>query len=250
MGLLDGKAAIVTGGSRGVGRAVALAYAAEGADVAIAYSSNSAEAEKVVAAIKSMGRKSISQKANVGKQDEVKALVEATIKEFGKIDILVNNAGITRPAMLHKMTGEQWDEVLDVHLKGSFNGIREVFPFMSAQKSGKIINVTSTAGLTGTVGQVNYSAAKGGLVALTKSAAREMGKFQVNVNCISLGVVATDMTKKLQEDETLRKIYEGRIVLGRFAQTEDIVGPFVFLASDKASYITGQTLSVDGGTVL
>lgn len=250
MGQLDGKSAIVTGGSRGVGRAVALAFAREGANVAVNYSRSRTEAEQVVEEIRSMSRKALCLPVDVADSTQVKELVAAAAEAFGRVDILVNNAGITRPAMLHKMTDEQWDEVVDVHLKGTFNGIREVAPLMSAQKSGKIINVTSTAGLTGTIGQVNYSAAKGGIVALTKSAARELGRNQVNVNCISLGVVETDMTKKLQEDPKLREIYEARIVLGRFAKTGDVTPAFVFLASDGAGYITGQTLSVDGGTVL
>ena len=250
MGQLEGKVAIVTGGSRGVGRGVALAFGREGADVAINYSRNQAEAEAVVAEIQAMGRKALCFQVNVADSQQVNDMVRSVVEQLGRIDILVNNAGISRPAMLHKMTDEQWDEVVAVHLKGTFNGIRAVAPHMMEQRSGKIVNVTSTAGLTGTIGQVNYAAAKGGTVVLTKSCARELGRYGINVNCISLGVVETDMTKKLQEDPKLRSTYEARIVLGRFGKVEDVVPPFVFLASPASDYITGQTLSVDGGTVL
>jgi 3-oxoacyl-[acyl-carrier protein] reductase len=250
MGQLEGKAAIVTGGSRGIGRGVALAFAAEGADVAVNYSKNKAEAEAVAAEIRAMGRRALCFQMNVAESAQVNEMVKSVAAQFGKVDILVNNAGVTRPAMLHKMTDEQWDEVLAVHLKGTFNGIRAAAPLMMEQRSGKIINVTSTAGLTGTVGQANYSAAKGGIVVLTKSAARELGRYGINVNCISLGVVETDMSKKLREDPKLRSTYEARIVLGRFAKVEDVVAPFVFFASRGSDYVTGQTLSADGGTVL
>ena len=250
MGKLEGKTAIVTGGTRGVGKAVALAFAGEGADVAINYTRSEDAALAIVDEMKKMGRKGLSFKVDVADNGEVKEMVNKVVEEFGHVDILVNNAGISQPAMLHKMTEEQWDRVIDVHLKGSFNAIQAVSKNMMERESGKIINVTSTAGLVGTIGQVNYSAAKGGIVIMTKSAARELARKKINVNCISLGVVETDMTKKLQEDRKLRQIYEGRILLGRFGRTEDITPVFVFLASKDSDYITGQVLSVDGGTVL
>jgi len=250
MGKLEGKTAIVTGGTRGVGKAVALAFAAEGANVAINYTRSEDAALAIVNEMEKMGRKGLSFKVDVADNGEVKEMVNKVVEEFGHVDILVNNAGISQPAMLHKMTEEQWDRVIDVHLKGSFNAIQAVSKNMMERKSGKIINVTSTAGLVGTIGQVNYSAAKGGIVIMTKSAARELARKKINVNCISLGVVETDMTKKLQEDPKLRQVYEGRILLGRFARTEDVTPVFVFLASSDSDYITGQVLSVDGGTVL
>lgn len=250
MGKLDGKSAIVTGGARGVGRAVALAFAREGANVAINYTKSDEAAKAVVAEMEAMGRKGLAFKVDVAVRSDVKAMVDEVIAKFGGVDILVNNAGITKPAMLHKMTEEQWDAVVDVHLKGAFNAIQAVSQNMMDRGYGKIINVTSTAGLVGTIGQVNYSAAKGGVVILTKSCARELARKNINVNCISLGVVETDMTKTLQEDPKLRKIYEDRILLGRFAKQEDVTPPFVFLASKDSDYITGQILSVDGGTVL
>lgn len=250
MGKLDGKSAIVTGGARGVGSAVALAFAREGANVAINYTKSEDAALAVVNEIKKTGREGLSFKADVSNRKDLGAMVDEVIKRFGQVDILVNNAGVTQPAMLHKMTEEQWDRVLNVHLKGAFNAIQAVCQNMMARNSGKIINVTSTAGLVGTIGQVNYSAAKGGVVILTKSCARELARNKINVNCISLGVVETDMTKKLQEDPKLRKIYEDRILLGRFAKGEDVTPAFVFFASSDCDYITGQVLSVDGGTVL
>ncbi len=250
MGKLEGKAAIVTGGTRGIGKAVALAFAREGANVAINYTRSEDAAVAVVAEMNQMGRKGLSFKVDVANGKEVKEMADRVIKEFGQVDILVNNAGISQPAMLYKMTEEQWDRVVDVHLKGTFNAIQAVSHSMMERQSGKIINVTSTAGLVGTIGQINYSAAKGGVITMTKSAARELARKKINVNCISLGVVETDMTQKLQEDPKLREIYEGRILLGRFGRTEDVTPAFVFLASNDSDYITGQVLSVDGGTVL
>ncbi len=250
MGKLEGKAAIVTGGTRGIGKAVALAFAREGANVAINYTRSEDAAVAVVAEMNQMGRKGLSFKVDVANGKEVKEMADRVVKEFGQVDILVNNAGISQPAMLYKMTEEQWDRVVDVHLKGTFNAIQAVSHSMMERQSGKIINVTSTAGLVGTIGQINYSAAKGGVITMTKSAARELARKKINVNCISLGVVETDMTQKLQEDPKLREIYEGRILLGRFGRTEDVTPAFVFLASNDSDYITGQVLSVDGGTVL
>ena len=250
MGKLEGKAAIVTGGTRGIGKAVALAFAREGANVAINYTRSEDAAVAVVAEMNQMGRKGLSFKVDVANGKEVKEMADRVIKEFGQVDILVNNAGISQPAMLYKMTEEQWDRVVAVHLKGTFNAIQAVSHSMMERQSGKIINVTSTAGLVGTIGQINYSAAKGGVITMTKSAARELARKKINVNCISLGVVETDMTQKLQEDPKLREIYEGRILLGRFGRTEDVTPAFVFLASNDSDYITGQVLSVDGGTVL
>ena len=244
---LAGKAAVVTGGGRGVGRAVALAYAREGADVIVNYVSNDATAQEVVAEVQKIGRKAKAVKADVSLQADCQGLIQACVDEFGKIDILVNNAGFTRPALLRKMTEEQWDQVLGVHLKGAFFCTQAAANAMAEQKSGKIVNVTSVAGLVGTVGQINYSAAKGGLLSLTKSAARELARYNIMVNIISLGIVATDMTEKIRSDEKLKEIYMRRILLERFAEPDDISPAFVFFGSDEANYITGQLLCVDGG---
>ena len=244
---LEGKVAVVTGSGRGVGRSVALAFGREGADVVVNYAHSEKAAAEVVAEIKKMGRKSVSVKADVSKPAEAQALIQAAGDNFGHLDILVNNAGITRPAMMHKMTEQQWDEVVDLHMKGTFLCAQAAYPFFKAQKSGNIINVTSVAGIVGTVGQMNYSAAKGGIISMTKSMARELARYQVCANVVSLGIVATEMTEKIRTDPKLNDIYMNRILLKKFAEPDDITPAFVFLASDKAHYITGQLLCVDGG---
>jgi 3-oxoacyl-[acyl-carrier protein] reductase len=178
---------------------------------------------------------------------EAQALVQATVDAFGGLDILVNNAGFTRPAMMLKMTEEQWDAVVNIHLKGAWLCAQAAAPHMIAKNSGKIINVTSVAGMVGTVGQINYSAAKGGVISMTKSMARELARNNICANVISLGIVPTDMSEKITTDEKLKEIYMNRILLKRFGETEELTPAFVFLASDDANYITGQLLAVDGG---
>jgi len=244
---LKNKVALVTGSSRGVGKAVALGFAQQGANVVINYTSNENAANEAVDAIQAMGSKAIAVKADVAQKKEAEDLVGAAVEIFGKIDILVNNAGFTRPALLLKMTEDQWDQVVDIHLKGAFLCSQAAGLHMKEQNSGKIINVMSVAGLVGTVGQVNYSAAKGGILSMTKSIARELARYNVCCNVISLGIVATDMTEKIRSDEKLRDIYMNRILLKRFAEPDDISPAFVFLASDESNYITGQLLCVDGG---
>jgi 3-oxoacyl-[acyl-carrier protein] reductase len=244
---LKDKIAVVTGASRGVGKAIALAYAREGADVVVNYASNEAAADQVVRDIEALGRKAVKIQGDVAKKEEAAAVIQAAKSHFGRLDILVNNAGFSKPAMLLKMTEEQWDQVVDLHLKGAFLCTQAAAQIMKEQKSGKMINVTSVAGLVGTVGQINYSAAKGGLLSFTKSAARELARYNICVNVISLGIVATDMTEKIRSDEKLKEIYMRRILLERFAEPDDITPAFVFLASAEANYITGQLLCVDGG---
>ena len=244
---LEGKAALVTGSSRGVGKAVALGFAASGADVVINYTSNQNAADNVVSEIQSMGRSAVAVKADVAVKTDVERLVNTAAEKFGKLDILVNNAGFTRPAMMVKMSEDQWDQVVDIHLKGAFLCSQAAGRLMKEQNSGKIINVTSVAGIVGTVGQINYSAAKGGIISMTKSIAREMARYNVCANVISLGIVATDMTEKIRTDEKLKEIYMNRILLKRFAEPDDISPAFVFFASDESNYITGQLICVDGG---
>jgi 3-oxoacyl-[acyl-carrier protein] reductase len=244
---LKDKIALVTGSSRGVGRAVALGFAKEGAKVVVNYTSNETAAKEVVDEIQSLGSEAIAVKADVAQKTEVEGLVGAAVETFGKIDILVNNAGFTRPALMIKMTEDQWDQVVDIHLKGAFLCSQAAGLRMKAQNSGKIINVMSVAGLVGTVGQINYSAAKGGILSMTKSIARELARYNVCCNVISLGIVATDMTEKIRTDEKLKEIYMNRILLKRFAEPDDISPAFAFLASDESNYITGQLLCVDGG---
>jgi 3-oxoacyl-[acyl-carrier protein] reductase len=244
---LKDKIALVTGSSRGVGRSVALGFAKQGANVVVNYTSNENAANEVVEAIQSMGGKAIAVKADVAQKAEAENLVNSAIDTFGRLDILVNNAGFTRPSMMITMTEDQWDQVVDIHLKGAFLCAQAAGLHMKEQKSGKIINVTSVAGIVGTVGQINYSAAKGGIISMTKSIARELARYNVCANVISLGIVATDMTAKIRSDEKLKEIYMNRILLKRFAEADDIAPAFVFLASDESNYITGQLLCVDGG---
>jgi len=244
---LKDKVALVTGSSRGVGKAIALAYAKEGASVVVNYSTNEQAGQEVVKEIEDGGGKAILVKANVANASEAEELVEKGIETFGGLDILVNNAGLSKPAMLLKMTEEQWDTVVDIHLKGAFFCTQFAARHMTGKNRGKIINVTSVAGIVGTVGQINYASAKGGLLSFTKSAARELARNNICVNVICLGIVSTDMTEKIRTDEKLKEIYMNRILLKRFAEADDIAPAFVFLGSDEASYITGQLFCVDGG---
>ncbi len=246
---LKGKKAIVTGGSRGIGKSVALAFAAQGADVLVNFHSNDAAAKETVAEIEKLGQKGFAVKADVADHASAKNMVDRCVEELGGIDILVNNAGVSKPSMLLKMKEADWDAIIDIHLKAAFNTVQAAGLYMKEKKYGKIINVISTAGIYGTIGQINYASAKAGIIGFTKSASRELGRYNINVNVICPGITKTDMTKKLQTDEKLRKIYEARIQLGRFAAPEEIAPAFVFLASDDASYITGQVLGVDGGYI-
>jgi len=247
MGKLEGKAAVVTGGGRGIGRAICLAFAKEGADVVVNYASRDQPALEVVDMIQKMGRKAVAVKGNVALKADAERIIQAAAQNFGRVDILVNNAGVTKPAMLTKMTEEQWNEVVDIHLKGPFLCTQSASKYMIEHKYGRIINVTSVAGLVGTKGQINYSSAKGGVIALTKSAARELADYGITVNVILLGIVSTEMTEKIRTDPKLQEIYLRRILLNRFAEPEEIVPAFVFFASDDSRYITGQLLCVDGG---
>jgi len=247
MGRLEGKAAVVTGGGRGIGRAICLAFAREGADVIVNYATREQPAIEVVKLIEEMGRRAGAIQGNVAIKSDAEKIIKACVDHFGKIDILVNNAGVSKPNMLYKMTEEQWNEVIDIQLKGPFLCIQAASKYMMERRYGKIINITSSAGLWGTKGQINYSAAKGGIVALTKSAARELAPYGITVNVVQPGYVSTEMTEKIRTDPKLKEIYLGRILLGRFAEPEEVAPTFVFLASDEANYITGQLICVDGG---
>ncbi|OPX97341.1 MAG: 3-oxoacyl-(acyl-carrier-protein) reductase FabG [Syntrophorhabdus sp. PtaU1.Bin002] len=247
MGKLEGKNAVVTGGGRGVGRAISLAFAQEGANVIVNYAGNEKAANEVVGMIQAMGRKAVAVKGDVGQEEDAKRIVDACVENFGSIHILVNNAGISKPAMLHKLSVDVWDEVVNVQMRGPWLMIKAASKYFMEQKYGRIVNVTSVAGVVGTIGQINYAAAKGGVVTLTKSAARELARFNVTANVISLGIVTTEMTMTLQTDEKLKDIYVRRILLNRYAEPEDVAPAFVFFSSDDARYITGQLLCVDGG---
>jgi len=246
---LEGKKAVVTGAGRGIGREVAIAYAKEGADVLVNDFSEDGSAEEVVALVEELGRKAVAVQADVSSYTDAQRIIETCVSELGGCDILVNNAGISKPSMFLKMKEDDWDKIIDIHLKGAFNMTQAAGRIMKEQKHGKVINIISTAGIFGTIGQINYASAKAGVIGFTKSAARELGRYNVNVNIICPGIIKTDMTKTLQTDEKLRKIYEGRIQLGRFGEISELIPAFIFLASDDANYVTGQVLGVDGGYI-
>jgi len=245
---LKDKTAIITGSGKGIGRAVALAFVREGAKVVVA-EIDSSLCQDTFQEIQKMGGDGLALQVDVSKRSDVEKMFRETMGKFGRVDILVNNAGIIRPAMLLKMTEEEWDAVYNVHLKGTFYCTQEAAKIMKEQGYGKIINVTSSAGIVGTIGQVNYSAAKSGIIGFTKSCARELAQYGINVNAIA-PAAATDMTKTIRTDPKFKDLYLQRIPLKRWAEPEEIAHSFVFLASDESNYITGQVLNVDGGSVM
>lgn len=242
---LQGKSALVTGASRGIGRAIALALAEAGADVAVNYAGSEDAAAETVQAIEALGRRAIAIQANVGKAAEFEAMAKQVIEAFGSLDILVNNAGITRDNLLMRMKEEEFDQVIETNLKGVFNGIKTVTRPMMKQRSGRIINISSVVGALGNPGQANYVAAKAGVIGLTKSAARELASRGITVNCVAPGFIETDMTDKLSDE--MRESLGAQIPLARLGRPEDIAMAVRFLASDAAAYMTGQTVHVDGG---
>lgn len=246
--MLKDKNAIITGGARGIGKAIAMTFASQGANVFICYRSNDEAALKTKAEIEKYGTKVEIIKADVQDHQQVALVVEAAIKAFGRIDILVNNAGITKDKLLMRMTPEDFSEVIDINLVGSFNFIRQIVPHMIKQKQGRIINISSIAGVKGNPGQANYSASKAGINGLTLSVAKEIGRRGITVNAIAPGYIETDMTGILTEDYKTKLL--DAISLGRFGTPEDVAKAAAFLASDDAAYITGQIIGIDGGMMI
>ena len=243
---LDGQTALVTGGGRGIGKAIALALAEAGAEVVVNYANSAGAADEVVASINAAGGKAYALKANVSIESEVDGLIKAVLERSGRLDVLVNNAGITRDGLLMRMKTSDWQAVIDLNLSGVFLCSRAVARPMLKQKSGRIINITSVVGLMGNAGQANYAAAKAGVLGLTKSTAKELASRGITVNAVAPGFIATDMTKDLDADAILKDI-----PLGQFGTQEQVAGAVRFLAADPAAaYITGQVLQVDGGMVM
>ncbi len=245
---LKGKTALVTGASRGIGRAIAIELASNGAKVAVNYAGSEQKANDVVTEIKQAGGEAFAIQGNVSDNDSVTSMVKTVLNEFGQLDILVNNAGITRDNLIMRMKEEEFDEVIQTNLKGVFLMTKAVTRQMMRQKSGKIINVASIVGVSGNAGQANYVAAKAGVIGLTKTTAKELASRNILVNAVAPGFIATDMTDKLPEDAK-QAMYD-LIPLNRLGKPEDVANVVRFLASDDANYMTGQTLHIDGGMVM
>ncbi len=245
---LENKISMVTGAARGIGKEIAMLFAGEGSDLAICDVDEEALAAAKGEIEKTTGRRVLAEKVNVTSAKEVEEFVKKVLDNFGSLDILVNNAGITRDNLVLRMSEEEWDAVLDVNLKGAFNCIKAVTRPMMKSKGGKIVNMASIIGLMGNAGQANYSASKGGLIALTKTVAKELGSRNINVNAIAPGFIRTDMTDKLT-DEAKQKLLNF-IPLGRMGDTRDVAKLALFLASDDSGYVTGQVIQVDGGMVM
>ena len=245
MGLLAGKTALITGATRGIGRAIALRFAAEGADVAFTYRSQHEAAQSLVSELEAMGVRAKAYTSDAASFEDAHKVVEDVKETFGRIDVLVNNAGITKDGLMMRMDEAQWDAVIDTNLKSAFNFIHACTPVMARQRSGSIISMSSVVGVSGNAGQCNYSASKAGLIGLTKSMAKEMGPRGIRANCIAPGFIATDMTGALPEN--VRQEWEKQIPLRRGGTPEDVAGVAVFLASDLARYVTGQVVNCCGG---
>jgi 3-oxoacyl-[acyl-carrier protein] reductase len=245
---LEGKIALVTGAARGIGRAIALELARAGAHVVVNYAGSEQAAREVVAEVEGLGQQALAIQANVADADSVQAMIKQVLDTFGRLDILVNNAGITKDNLLMRMKDEEWEDVINVNLKGVYHCIKAVSRQMMKQRAGRIINISSVVGVLGNAGQANYVAAKAGVIGLTKTVAREFASRGITVNAVAPGFISTDMTAKLSEE--IREELLKQIPLGQLGQPEHIAKAVRFLASDDAAYMTGQTLHVDGGMVM
>lgn len=246
--MFKNKTVVVTGASRGIGRAVAIAFAKQGANLVLNYNSSEKSVEEVLQTIEAEGGKAVAVKANVSNSLEAKQLIQTAVDTFGSIDVLVNNAGITKDMLIMRMTDEQFEQVIDVNLKGTFYCLKYASNYMLKQKSGKIINMASVVGLAGNAGQANYAASKAGIVGLTKSAAKELASRGITVNAIAPGFIQTEMTDSLSDKVKEASIQT--IPLKRFGTPEDVANTACFLASEAAAYITGQVIQVDGGMLM
>jgi acetoacetyl-CoA reductase len=247
MGRLAGKIALVTGASRGIGRAIAIALAKEGAAIAVNYRVSETEAQRVVEELKALGAKTMLAQANVSNGSETREMIQRVVKNLGRIDVMVNNAGITRDKTLRKMTDEDWFEVINTNLNSVYYGVMAVMPLMIEQKYGRIINISSFVGQAGNFGQANYSASKGGIIAFTKTAAIELAKYNITVNALAPGFTLTDMLAKVPEN--VQAQIKSRIPMGRFGLPEEVAKAVLFLAAD-ADYVTGQQINVNGGVYM
>ncbi|HEY4633806.1 MAG TPA: 3-oxoacyl-[acyl-carrier-protein] reductase [Candidatus Limnocylindrales bacterium] len=245
---LSGKAALVTGGSRGIGRAIVIRLATQGADVAFSYKGNATAAAETAASVGALGRRALAIQGDVAEPESAETVVKAALEAFGKIDILVNNAGITRDDLIMRMTPESWRDVLETNLFGAFWMTKAVTRPMLKARGGRIVNISSVSGQAGQMGQANYSAAKAGLIGLTKATARELASRGITVNAVAPGFVLTELTRDLPA--ALQEEITARTPLGRFGTTEEVADAVAFLASDEAGYITGHVLAVDGGLVM
>ena len=245
--LLEGKNAVVTGGSQGIGAAASLELAREGANICLTYRKHEAEAKKYAEEIQALGRKALALQCDISSFAEAEKVVKSAAEEFGSLEILVNNAGMNWDGVSWKMTEEQWDRVLEVNLKGYFNFTRQVAPLLKTQKYCRIINVTSINGLRGKFGQTNYSASKAGIIGYTKALAKELGAFDVTVNAVAPGLIETAMLKESEARDKIIDLAMGESAIKRVGQPEDLAYLVAFLASDKARHITGEIIKIDGG---
>lgn len=246
--MLKGKTAVVTGASRGIGRAIAIKFAKLGANIVVNYRNSYEAVQEVVKEIQDMGATALAVQCDISNFKDVESMMKKTMEQFGSIDILVNNAGITKDGLLMRMKEEEFDSVIDINLKGAFNCTRHVAAIMLKQRSGRIINISSVSGLTGNAGQVNYSSAKAGILGMTKSVAKELAGRNVTCNAVAPGYIQTDMTQGLADN--VKESIMNAIPLKRLGTPEDVANSVVFLASEEAAYITGQVINVDGGMVM